>query len=319
MQIMGRRVAYIVGACAGVFSGLWAAWGILNSSFIDFCIGTSLAGFYGACVQSYRFAAADAVEPSIKPRAISLIMVGGLMAAVIGPQVVIWTRNAIPDTPFAGSFFSQAALALFALPVIMLLRMPKSTKVQFSERGRDLTQIALQPSYIASAVASVVSFGLMSFIMTAAPMAMVSMGYGIDTAAVGIQWHVLSMFAPSFFTGRLIQRFGKVNITALGLIIIASSAVAALSGTSVFHFYLSLILLGVGWNFGFVGATAMVTDCYEDSERSKTQALTDFLVFGTVAIASFSSGKLLSTLGWSAINIAMFPIVVIVLAMLWTQ
>lgn len=317
MRRMGRRIGYIVGALAGILSGLLAAWGILNGSFIDFCLGTALAGFYGACVQSYRFAAADAVEDANKARAISLIMIGGLVAAIIGPQVVIWTRDAMPATPFAGSFFSQAGLALLALPIILFLKMPAPAKGQKLETGRSLSEIALNPNYIVAAAASVVSFGLMSFIMTAAPMAMVQYGHSIDTAAMGIQWHVLAMFAPSFFTGRLIQRFGKKIITALGLAIIGLSAVVAMMGYGVPEFWISLILLGIGWNFGFIGATALVTDCYHHSERSKTQALTDFLVFGTVAIASFSSGHLLNTAGWHVINLSMLPIVSVVILMLW--
>lgn len=317
MRRLGRRAGYIVGALAGVLSGLLAAWGIVNGSFIDFCMGTALAGFYGACVQSYRFAAADAVEARDRPRAISLIMVGGLIAAIIGPQVVIWTRDAMPDTPFAGSFISQAALALLALPIIAFLRMPAPAKNQQSDSGRPLKEIALNPNYIVAATASVVSFGLMSFIMTAAPMSMVQTGYSVDVAAMGIQWHVLAMFAPSFFTGRLIQRFGKNQITTLGLLIIAVSGVLAMLGVGVTHYWGSLILLGLGWNFGFIGATAMVTDCYKHSERAKTQALTDFLVFGTVAIASFGSGHLLNTAGWFTINLFMLPIVAIVILMLY--
>lgn len=317
MRRMGRRLGYIIGALAGVLSGLWAAWGILNGSFLDFCLGTSLAGFYGACVQSYRFAAADAVEDASKARAISLIMIGGLVAAIIGPQVVIWTRDAMPSAPFAGSFISQAGLALLALPIIFFLKMPAPPKGQQLDSGRGLTEIALNPNYIVAATASVVSFGLMSFIMTAAPMAMVKYGHSVDTAAMGIQWHVLAMFAPSFVTGRLIQRFGKKVITALGLAIIGLSGIVAMTGYGVPAFWISLILLGIGWNFGFIGATALVTDCYRNNERGKVQALTDFLVFGTVAIASFGSGHLLNTAGWYIINLSMIPIVSVVILMLW--
>ncbi|HLR12269.1 MAG TPA: MFS transporter [Burkholderiaceae bacterium] len=316
---LGRRMAYLIGAMAGLFSGLWAAWGISQGSFVDFCLGVALAGFYGACVQSYRFAAADAVSVAARPRAISLIMVGGLIAAIIGPQVVIWTRDLLPGTPFAGSFYSQAALALLAIPVVLLLRMPAQQADSETDSGRPLGEIARSWSFIVAATAGVVSFGLMSFIMTAAPMAMVQMGHSVDNAALGIQWHVLAMFAPSFITGRLIQAYGKATMTAAGLLLIAASAVVAIMGTGIPEFWGSLILLGIGWNFGFIGATAMVTDCYEDSERTKVQALNDFLVFGTVAVASFGSGHLLNTAGWKAINIAMFPIVGVVLVMLLMQ
>ena len=319
MQRLGRRWAYVLGAVLGVVSGIIAARGIAQSDFVTFCIGTALAGFYAACVQSYRFAAADAVgAPHLQAKAISRIMVGGLIAAIIGPQVVIWTRDALPATPFAGSFYSQAALAALALPILLLLRLPAPQKQAIAGTARPLKAIAATPQFIEAAAAGVVSYGLMAFLMTAAPMAMVGCGHSVGEAALGIQWHVLAMFGPSFFTGRLIGRFGQRKITALGLVMIAASGLLALMGEGLSEFWGSLILLGVGWNFGFIGATAMLTACYTPAERTKVQALNDFLVFGTVAIASFGSGQLLHSVGWSGINIGMQPLVVIVLAiMVW--
>ena len=320
MQRLGRRWAYVLGAVLGVVSGIIAAQGIAQSDFVTFCIGTALAGFYAACVQSYRFAAADAVgAPHLQAKAISRIMVGGLIAAIIGPQVVIWTRDALPATPFAGSFYSQAALAALALPILLLLRLPAPQKQAIAGTARPLKAIAATPQFIEAAAAGVVSYGLMAFLMTAAPMAMVGCGHSVGEAALGIQWHVLAMFGPSFFTGRLIGRFGQRKITALGLVMIAASGLLALMGEGLSEFWGSLILLGVGWNFGFIGATAMLTACYTPAERTKVQALNDFLVFGTVAIASFGSGQLLHSVGWSGINIGMQPLVVIVLAIIAWQ
>ena len=320
MQRLGRRWAYVLGAVLGVVSGIIAAQGIAQSDFVTFCIGTALAGFYAACVQSYRFAAADAVgAPHLQAKAISRIMVGGLIAAIIGPQVVIWTRDALPATPFAGSFYSQAALAALALPILLLLRLPAPQKQAIVGTARPLKAIAATPQFIEAAAAGVVSYGLMAFLMTAAPMAMVGCGHSVGEAALGIQWHVLAMFGPSFFTGRLIGRFGQRKITALGLVMIAASGLLALMGEGLSEFWGSLILLGVGWNFGFIGATAMLTACYTPAERTKVQALNDFLVFGTVAIASFGSGQLLYSVGWSGINIGMQPLVVIVLAIMAWQ
>ena len=320
MQRLGRRWAYVLGAVLGVVSGIIAAQGIAQSDFVTFCIGTALAGFYAACVQSYRFAAADAVgAPHLQAKAISRIMVGGLIAAIIGPQVVIWTRDALPATPFAGSFYSQAALAALALPILLLLRRPAPQKQAIVGTARPLKAIAATPQFIEAAAAGVVSYGLMAFLMTAAPMAMVGCGHSVGEAALGIQWHVLAMFGPSFFTGRLIGRFGQRKITALGLVMIAASGLLALMGEGLSEFWGSLILLGVGWNFGFIGATAMLTACYTPAERTKVQALNDFLVFGTVAIASFGSGQLLHSVGWSGINIGMQPLVVIVLAIMAWQ
>ena len=320
MQRLGRRWAYVLGAVLGVVSGIIAAQGIAQSDFVTFCIGTALAGFYAACVQSYRFAAADAVgAPHLQAKAISRIMVGGLIAAIIGPQVVIWTRDALPATPFAGSFYSQAALAALALPILLLLRLPAPQKQAIVGTARPLKAIAATPQFIEAAAAGVVSYGLMAFLMTAAPMAMVGCGHSVGEAALGIQWHVLAMFGPSFFTGRLIGRFGQRKITALGLVMIAASGLLALMGEGLSEFWGSLILLGVGWNFGFIGATAMLTACYTPAERTKVQALNDFLVFGTVALASFGSGQLLHSVGWSGINIGMQPLVVIVLAIMAWQ
>ncbi len=317
MHRIGRRGAYVLGALMGVLSGLVAALGISRSDFVLFCLGTSLAGFYGACVQSYRFAATDAVaEPSRHASVISRVMIGGLVAAVIGPQVVIWTRDSLPATPFAGSFYSQALLALLALPLLLALRLPPAPARAQGAGARLLSEIARTPQFIVAALAGVVSYGLMAFLMTAAPMAMVGCGHSVGEAALGIQWHVLAMFAPSFFTGRLIARFGKRAITALGLVLIAASGALALTGLALTQFWGALVLLGVGWNFGFIGATALLTECYRPSERAKVQALNDFLVFGTVALASFGSGQLLHTAGWGGINVGMLPLVALVLALL---
>ena len=310
---LGRRTTYMSGALVGTLSALLAAWGIFASSFLYFCLGVTLAGFYGACVQSYRFAAADTVTPERRARAISLIMIGGLIAAIIGPQVVIWTRDSLVTAPFAGSFISQAALSLLAIPLLALLRMPRPQVSQQTDSGRSLREIARTPRFPVAVLAGVVSFGLMSFIMTAAPMAMVGCGYSVGTAALGIQWHVLAMFGPSFITGKLIDRFGNNTLTAFGLVLIAASGVLALGGLDLTNFWGSLVLLGVGWNFGFIGATSMVTDCYRPNERAKVQAINDFLVFGTVAGASFFSGHLLNTAGWDAINLYMLPLIGVVL------
>ncbi|OJU23990.1 MAG: MFS transporter [Alphaproteobacteria bacterium 64-6] len=315
MRRLGRRSGYLIGTMFGLSAGLIAASGIAAASFVLFCLGTFTAGFYAAYVQSYRFAAADTVSGAMKARAISWVMVGGLVAAVIGPQLVIWTRDALPATPFAGSFLSQAALALLAMPVLMLLRVPKpdTLSISIADSGRPLGEILRNPRFVLAVIAGVVSYGLMTFVMTAAPMAMVGHGHSVDHAALGIQWHVLAMFAPSFVTGHLITKFGKERVTAVGLLLIAFSAVIALTGLDLFHFWTSLVLLGIGWNFGFIGATTMVADCHTPAERSKVQGTNDFLVFGVVAAASFFSGSLLHASGWATINWLIFPVVAFIL------
>lgn len=320
MREFGRRAGYLFGASLGLLAGLIATMGLIGGTFLVFCLGTLVAGFYGSYVQSYRFAAADEVVGSSKAKAISSVMVGGLVAAIIGPQLVIWFQDAIPATPFAGSFLSQSVLALLAVPVLMMLRTEKTiTTVTAPISGRPLHQIILTPRFLLAVSTGIVSYGLMSFMMTSAPLAMVGCGFSIGEAALGIQWHVLAMFAPSFVTGRLIARYGKEYVMALGLLLIAASAVVALSGLGLAHFWVSLVLLGVGWNFGFIGATAMVTDCHTHEERGKVQGINDLLIFGSVAGASFSSGTVLTSLGWDTINWAIFPIVLTLLVpLLWS-
>ncbi|MCK9550871.1 MFS transporter [Aquamicrobium sp.] len=320
MRQIGRRNGYLLGTGFGMAAGLVAAFGIFSASFLIFCLGTFIAGFYAAYVQSYRFAATDAATGELRAKAISWVMIGGLIAAIIGPQLVIWTRDAVPGTPYVGSFLSQAALALMAVPVLFLLRTPKATMTgNVQDTGRPLIQILMMPRYMLAVAAGVVSYGLMVFVMTAAPIAMVGHGHSVDHAALGIQWHVLAMFAPSFVTGHLMARFGKERITALGLLLIAVSAIFALAGLQLVHFYVSLILLGIGWNFGFIGATAMVTDCHSEAERGKAQGANDFLIFGTVAAASFFAGALLHASGWQTINWLIFPAVALILVPLVWQ
>jgi len=330
MKHYGRKTGYMVGGTLGVISGLVAAAGIFQQLFVMFCLGTLIAGFYSSYVQSYRFAVADGAPDHMKPRLISWVMLGGLFSAIIGPQTVIWTRDIVPWAPFAGSFVAQSLLALIALPVLWRLRPTSESPVKArglsnaagqtsstkKPQGRPLKEIAAQPRFILAVTAGVVSYAMMSFVMTAAPIAMVACGHSIGVAALGIQWHILAMFGPSFFTGRLIQRFGVNAVTATGLLLLAASGVVGLSGLGVSHFWIALVLLGVGWNFGFIGATTMVTACHRPEEKNRVQALNDFLVFGSVAISSFSSGKLLSVAGWEIINMMIFPAVALVLVMM---
>lgn len=319
MRKVGRRHGYVFGAMIGILGGFVAAGAIAAETFVLFCIGTALAGLYGAYIQSFRFAATDSVSGDMKARAISRVMIGGLFAAIIGPQVVIWTSDAIPGIPYAASFVGQSALAMATLLLVSRLHFPKAHPDQKTNLtgGRTIGEIARSPRFILAAGTGVVSYGLMSFIMTATPLAMVACGHSVGQATLGIQWHVLAMFGPSFVTGRLIARFGKEKIAATGLILIALCAATALSGLGLTHFWLALILLGVGWNFGFIGATAMITDCHTPEERGKVQGLNDFLVFGSVALASFLAGALVNTdNGWALMNWLVFPAVLIPLTFL---
>ena len=319
MRRFGRRIGYLLGALFGVAAGSVAALGIFANAFLIFTVGTFIAGLYGAYVQSYRFAAADAAEGPLKAMAISWVMVGGLAGAVIGPQLVIWTRDAIGGTPFAGSFVSQAILPLIAVPILMQLRAPPIGDTGADRGGgRSLGQILTAPRYVLAVSAGVVSYAMMALLMTGAPLAMVDHGHSVGSAALGIQWHLLAMFGPSFVTGRLMARFGKERVTAVGLALIAVAAAIGLSGVAVAHFWATLIVLGIGWNFSFIGATAMVTDCHTPEERAKAQGANDFLVFGATAGVSFLAGAVLNSGGWTMLNWMIFPpIALILVPLVW--
>lgn len=318
MRRFGRRIGYLLGALFGVLAGGVAAFGIFADAFWVFTCGTFIAGLYGAYVQSYRFAAADAAEGALKAKAISWVMVGGLVGAVIGPQLVIWTRDAVAGTPFAGSFVSQAILPLIAIPILLQLRAPPIGEAGAQKGGRTLGQLLASPRYVLAVSAGVVSYGLMALLMTGAPLAMVEHGHSVGSAALGIQWHLLAMFGPSFFTGKLMARFGKERVTAVGMALIALAAVIGLSGVAVAHFWATLIVLGVGWNLSFIGATAMVTDCHTPQERATAQGANDFLVFGATAAVSFLAGAALNTGGWSLLNWMIFPpLAIILVPLIW--
>lgn len=317
MRRLGRRDAYLVAAGLGIGAGALAASAVSMAWFELFCLATFVSGFYGSNIQSYRFAATDAASAAFRPRAISWVMSGGLAAAFIGPQTVIWTRDLVPGAPFAGSFLAQGGLALLSIGVLLWLR-PVPLPPPARGAGRPLAEIARQPRFVVAVTAGIVSFALMSFVMTAAPVAMIGCGHSVGAAALGIQWHILAMFGPSFLTGRLIERWGKERVTAIGLVLIAAAAAVGLSGLSLAHFWIALVLLGVGWNFGFIGATTLVTECHRPEERTRVQALNDFLVFGSVAIASFSSGGLLHSGGWTVVNAIVFaPVAAVLLVLAW--
>lgn len=323
MRRTSRRQTYLLGAVTCIVAALLAATAIVQQSFWLFCIGLGLAGFYGACVQNYRFAASDLVADAYKPNAISLIMLGGLAAAVIGPQVAIWFRDSWDGIAFAGSFIGQAVLAMLAIPILWSLKIPEIQNNSQDASARPLAEIARSPGFIVAVLAATVSYSLMSFIMTAAPIAMVHHGHASSDATLGIQWHILAMFAPSFFTGRLINRFGDRTITTIGIMLLFTSSLVAISGLAVSHFWIALILLGLGWNFGFVGATAMLTHTYRPAEKARVQALNDFLVFGSVALASLEAGHQFNIAGWYQLNLITFPVIALVLialvALPWLQ
>ncbi len=299
-QRHGRRAAFMFGTAGGVLAGLLATIAVLQGSFWLFCAATFLGGAYAAVVLTFRFAAADCVPLSQRPRALSLVMGGGVVAGVIGPQLVTHTMNLWQPYLFAPTFLAQAAVAALSALVLFGVRLPMPTAADLAG-GRPLGLIARQPRFIGAVVCGVVSYLLMNFLMTAAPLAMRLCGHSQETANLGVQWHVIAMFGPSFVTGRLIMRFGAIRVVGCGLALIAAAGVVGLAGEDVAHFWVMLVLLGVGWNFGFVGASSMVLECHRPEERARVQSLNDFIVFGTMAFGSFLSGSLLTTYGWNTV------------------
>jgi MFS family permease len=313
MRAAGRRAGFMAGALVAVVATIACGLAVLGGTFAGFVAAAAGVGLSAAFAQQYRFAAADGGGPAFQTRAISWVLSGGIAAGVIGPQTAIFARDLLSPIPFAGAFFAAAGLAAVALAILALLSGPARLPPPAAHAGggRPLIAIASQPRFIVAVVCAIGSYSLMTLVMTAAPLAMVACGLGADNAALGIQWHVLAMFGPSFFSGALIARFGAERIVAVGLALLAACAVVAITGIDLMHFWLAVVLLGIGWNFGFVGATTMVTATYRREERAKVQGLNDLLVFGVVALASFSSGKLFGTLGWTWTNLVVFPIVLV--------
>ena len=296
----GRKAAFRLGTGAGMVTGLAAALAVVLNSFLLFCLAAMLGGAYAAVALSFRFAATDGVAPARRARALSLVMGGGVAAGIIGPMLVTGTMHLWPAHTFAVTFLAQALVAVLAA---FLLRgvTPAEPTAASVRGGRPLREIVRQPGFATTVFSGAVAYMVMNFLMTAAPLSMHMHGLSQQAANLWIQWHVMAMYGPGFFTGRLIQRFGAVRMAAAGLLITAASVAVGLSGLGVYHYWLSLILLGIGWNFGFTGASAKIIDFHRPEEKTQVQSLNDFLVFGVMIVGSFSSGVLLNAFGWNAV------------------
>ena len=298
----GRIASFELGALCGAIAGVLCCLAVLQASFALLCLGTLFGGFYAAVHQSYRFAATDTASDAFKPRAISWVMAGGMFSAFVGPQLVIATKDVWPPYLFAASYLAQAGVAILSGLVLLATRIPRPAQAGRSMgEGRPLAEIFRQPRLIVAVLCGVASYSMMNLVMTSAPVAMLDCQHTVTDATLGLQWHVIGMFAPSFFTGALIARFGTDRMAGVGLAIIALGAVIALSGITIWHFWAALVLLGVGWNFAFVGATALVTQCHRPSERNQVQAVNGATTIRSMAISSFSSGRLLASYGWSLV------------------
>lgn len=326
-QVMGRygrMTGFFFGAGGGAIGAGVSALAIIQGSFGLLLVGSALTGIYMAAQGQFRFAAADTATPAFRPKAISLVMAGGLAAAVIGPQMVQIFRESLAPIPFAGAYLAVVALNIVASPLLLLIRIPRpARKTKGQQIGRPLREILAVPRVRAAIICAMVSYALMNLVMTATPLAVVGCGFSPDLAANIVMAHVLAMFAPSFFTGNLIARFGAEKIVATGLALLALCAVVAISGVTEYHFFVALVLLGLGWNFGFIGATEMLTSSHTPEERSTIQGFNDFCVFGMVTVASLSSGALLNGFsdvisGWQAVNYAEAPFLALAFgALLW--
>lgn len=296
----GRSAAFMCGTLAGILAGMLATMAVLVSSFWLFCGATFFGGVYAAVVLTFRFAVADGVSAERKAKALSLVMGGGVAAGVLGPQLVILTMGWWPDRLFAATFVVQALVAGVAGILLQAVRLPKPDKAQLGP-GRPLRVLATQPLFLAAVICGAASYLVMNFLMTSAPLSMHLHGHSHTDSNLGIQWHVIAMYAPSFVTGSLIARFGAITITIVGLVLTGGSIVIGLAGVALIHFWGMLIILGIGWNFGFLGASAMILRCHRPEETTRVQSLNDFIIFGLMAIGSFSSGGVLGLYGWDAV------------------
>lgn len=319
IKMLGQKNGFQLGTVITALGGATATYALFQASFWLFALGLLIIGFGGAFVQQFRFAAADNAPPEFKARAISFVLAGGIITAILGPQIVIFTRELFAPVMFAGSFASILILAAVGAIILSFLRVRDRTTFGSSEAdapARPLSEIVAQPRFIVALGCGVGSYMLMSFVMTGAPLAMVGCGFSPDEATLGISWHVMAMFGPSFFTGRLIHRFGVERIVAFGLLLLVGCAIVALSGIALWQFWTALILLGLGWNFGFIGATAMVAETYRSSEKGKVQGFHDFVLFSTVAFASLMSGAVYNAWGWEMLNWVVFPVTALCLVAL---
>jgi len=321
-RYFGRKVSFMFGAAMAAIGGAVAAIGLFRADFWLFAFGLTLIGIAGGFTQKIRFAAADASPSFYKGKAISWILAGGIVSAIVGPQLAILMKDYYAPVVFAGAFVAIIPLMLVAIVTLAFLKLPPAagTTGLNGEAARPLREIVMTQRFMTGLICGIGTFALMTFMMTGAPLAMVvGCGFSSDLASLGIQWHVIAMFAPSFFTGMLISRFGTEKVVLAGLVILMACAVVAHMGVALWNFWFALVLLGIGWNFGFIGATAIIASSYRPHEADKVQGFHDIVLFGTVALASFLSGKVFFTYGWSVMNLAIWPVTTVCIVLVLLQ
>lgn len=317
MARVGRRRGFMTGSAIAVAGAATCALALWHASFALFCFGTAVIGIYTAFGLQYRFAAAEVAAPEFRAKAISLVLGGGIAGGFLGPAASRWAKDLLP-VPFLGSFLVLSAFALVALGVQSQIRVPPPSVAETRGGGRPLARIVGQPVFIVAALSAALGYGIMNLLMTATPLAMSFCSHPFSAAAVVIEWHVVGMYAPGFFTGSLIRRFGALKVIAVGIALMGACVAVALSGIALWQFWMALVLLGVGWNFMYTGGTTLLIDAYTPAEKAKTQGMNDVIVFTVMSISSFSSGALISAAGWDWMNLGAIPLLAIVAsAVLW--
>ena len=311
----GRRAGFLLGTAAGAIGGLLAVRALFDGRFELLLLGAAFTGVFQATLSFFRFAAADTASEEFKPKAIALVLGAGLINALIGPEIVRGLSGALDAVPYAGAYAAVVGLNLIGACILLFLNIPKpAERASGSGVSRPLGVIFREPRVITAVLCAMVSYAVMNLVMTATPLALVGQGFSTGHAADVVRWHVVAMFAPSFVTGHIIARFGHLRVIGTGLLLLACCSAVALSGVELHHFYIALVALGIGWNFGFIGSTSLLATAHSPNEQAKVQGLNDFLVFGLVALASFSSGALLNAFGWTAVQMAVVPSVLVALA-----
>ncbi len=317
MQKLGRKKVFVIGNVFGIIGALVAIQALLSASLLLFTLGIFLTGIAIGIAQQYRFAALDECRAESHAKAISVVMSGGVLAAFIGPNLAIWSQNWFSQNVYVGAFVGLAVLYVLALLLIVCLPLKQQTKSnQAAQNVRSYGELFQQPLFVAAITSGAIGYGVMVFLMTATPLAMHHHDYAFPDIAVVIQWHVLGMFVPSFFTGHLIKKHGLKPIILLGCALLIISAIINLFGQSYVHFFTSLVLLGIGWNFTFIGATQLVSLTYRPQEKGKVQGMNDFLVFTTAAIASLFAGQTVETIGWMWVNLISLPLIVVAMLLI---
>jgi MFS family permease len=323
MGYIGRKRGFMLATVLGIGGGMITTTAIVIGSFWLFVLGTALVGMFNGFGNYYRFAAADSVSITQKSRAISYVMAGGVISAIVGPNLARFTKEFIESASFAGSYASLIAIYILSLATVSLLKLPYTTSSNtqaIQATARPIAHIAAQPRFITALICGMFGYGVMSLVMTATPLAMHHHNHDFGDTSFVISWHVLAMFAPSFFTGHLIRCFGVVIILFVGALMGIACLAINLIGTDVTHFWLALVMLGLSWNFLFIGATTLLTETYRPEERAKAQAINDFAVFTTVALASLSAGALQHNFGWRAVNLGIFPLLLLIISsILWLR